>query len=42
MEAYMAGCICMRMCVLCAIKLEDKASRINVGDRTSFSIKAFR
>ena len=28
--------------VLCAVKLEDKAPRINVRDRTSFSIKTFR
>ena len=26
-------------CVLCAVKLGDKASRINVRDRTSFSIE---
>ena len=25
------------VCVLCAVKLEDKASRIYVRDRTSFS-----
>ena len=30
------------VCVLCAIKPEDKASRINVHDRTSFSIETFR
>ena len=30
------------MCVLCAVKPEDKASRINVRDRTSFSIETFR
>ena len=41
-EACMAACICMRMCVLCAVKPEDKASRINVRDRTSFSIETFR
>ena len=28
--------------VLCAVKLEDKASRINVRDRTSSSIETFR
>ena len=27
------------MCVLCAVKLEDKASRINVRDRNSFSME---
>ena len=30
------------LCVLCAVKLEDKASRINLRDRTSFSIETFR
>ena len=30
------------VCVLCAVKPEDKALRINVGDRTSFSIETFR
>ena len=30
------------VCVLCAVKLEDKAPRINVRDRTSFSIETFR
>ena len=29
------------VCVLCAVKLEDKASRINVCDCTSFSIETF-
>ena len=29
------------VCVLCAIKPEDKASRINVRDCTSFSIETF-
>ena len=28
--------------VLCAVKPEDKASGINVLDRTSFSIETFR
>ena len=27
------------LCVLCAVKLEDKVSRINVRDRNSFSIE---
>ena len=30
------------VCVLCAVKIEDKASRISVRDRTSFSIETFR
>ena len=30
------------VCVLCAVKPEDKASRINVRDRTSFSIETFQ
>ena len=30
------------VCVLCAVKPEDKASRINVRDRTSFTIETFR
>ena len=30
------------VCVLCAEKNEDKVSRINVCDRTSFSIETFR
>ena len=30
------------VCVLCAVKPEDKLSRINVRDRTSFSIETFR
>ena len=30
------------VCVLCAVKLEDKASRINVRDRTSFSDKCYQ
>ena len=29
-------------CVLCAVKPEDKASRIHVRDHTSFSIETFR
>ena len=28
------------VCVLCAVKFEDKASRINVRERTSFSIES--
>ena len=30
------------VCVLCTVKIEDKASRINVRDRTSFSIETLR
>ena len=30
------------VCVLCAIQIKDKVSRINVRDRTSFSIETFR
>ena len=30
------------VCVLCAAKLEDKASRINVRDHTSISIETFQ
>ena len=30
------------VCVLCAVKIEDKASRINVRYRTSFSIETLR
>ena len=33
-----AACImCEVVCVLCAVKLEDKASRMYVRDHTSFS-----
>ena len=33
--------MCEDVCVLCAVKVEDKASRKNVPDHTSFSIKTF-